>query len=74
MPPTLRGYTAPPMAVPKRKTSKSRRDRRRANTSILAPALTECPQCHHAVRPHHVCANCGHYRGREVEPLTEAAP
>ncbi len=62
------------VAVPKKKTSKSRRDRRRANTRILAPVLTVCPQCHEPVRPHHVCANCGHYRGREVQPLTTEAP
>jgi large subunit ribosomal protein L32 len=62
------------MAVPKKKTSKARRDKRRATHSILAPALSECPQCHHPVRPHHVCRNCGHYRGREVEPLAEVAP
>jgi large subunit ribosomal protein L32 len=69
-----RRYTAPPMAVPKRKTSKSRRDRRRANHRISAPSLSTCPQCHQPVRPHHVCSNCGHYRGREVEPLTQEAP
>ncbi len=40
----------------------------------LAPTLSECPQCHHPVRPHHACPNCGHYRGREVEPLAEVAP
>ena len=62
------------MAVPKKKTSKARRDKRRATHSISAPALTVCPQCHHRVRPHHVCGNCGHYRGREVEPLADAVP
>jgi large subunit ribosomal protein L32 len=62
------------MAVPKKKVSKARRDNRSATHRIAAPALSECPQCHQPVRPHHVCRNCGHYRGREVEPLTEAAP
>jgi large subunit ribosomal protein L32 len=62
------------MAVPKRKTSKSRRDKRRATHGIAAPALTVCPQCHHPVRPHHVCGNCGHYRGREVTPPADAVP
>jgi large subunit ribosomal protein L32 len=62
------------MAVPKKKTSKARRDKRRATHRISAPALTECPHCHHPVRPHHVCGNCGQYRGREVEPLTTVAP
>ena len=62
------------MAVPKKKTSKARRDRRRATHKISAPALRECPQCHAPVRPHHVCGNCGQYRGREVQPLAEPAP
>ena len=68
------GYSPPAMAVPKRKTSKSRRDKRRATHCISAPSLTVCPQCHAPVRPHHVCRDCGHYRGREVEPLREEAP
>ena len=54
------------MAVPKKKTSKARRDKRRANTAISVPTMSDCPQCHHTVRPHHACPNCGHYRGREV--------
>jgi large subunit ribosomal protein L32 len=62
------------MAVPKRKTSKSRRDKRRATHSIEAPRVNECPQCHRPKRPHHVCPNCGTYRGREVEPLRTPAP
>ncbi len=62
------------MAVPKKKTSKARRDKRRATHGILAPMLSTCPHCHHPVRPHHVCSNCGQYRVREVEPLAEPAP
>jgi large subunit ribosomal protein L32 len=55
------------MAVPKRKTSKSRRDRRRSNNSKLLVAETHrCPQCAHPKRPHHVCPNCHTYKGRQV--------
>ncbi|PZN04135.1 MULTISPECIES: 50S ribosomal protein L32 [Thermaerobacter] len=52
------------MAVPKHKTSKSRRDKRRTHWKLTAPALVECPQCHQPKRPHRVCPNCGYYRGR----------
>jgi large subunit ribosomal protein L32 len=62
------------MAVPKRKTSKSRRDKRRATHAIAAPRVNECPVCHQPKRPHHVCPTCGTYNGREVEPLRTAAP
>lgn len=54
------------MAVPKRKTSKARRDQRRANWKIEAPALVECPQCHAKKLAHRVCRSCGYYDGREV--------
>jgi len=61
----------PLMAVPKRKTSKSRRDKRRATHSLEAPRVNTCPQCG---SPHRVCPTCGTYRGREVEPLRLQAP
>jgi large subunit ribosomal protein L32 len=55
------------MAVPKRKTSKSRRDRRRSNNSKFVLATThQCPQCRQPKRPHHVCGVCGTYNGRTV--------
>ncbi|HET9545990.1 MAG TPA: 50S ribosomal protein L32 [Gaiellaceae bacterium] len=62
------------MAVPKRKTSKSRRDKRRATHKLSAPVVIECPQCHQPKRPHRVCPTCGTYRGREVEPFQAPAP
>ena len=55
------------MAVPKRKISKSRRDKRRAsNIKMTAPNVIECPQCHEPNVPHRVCASCGFYDGEEV--------
>ncbi|WP_261664782.1 50S ribosomal protein L32 [Deinococcus sp. Marseille-Q6407] len=52
--------------VPKKKTSKSKRDMRRSHHALSLPALTECPQCHAKKLSHHVCANCGYYNGRQV--------
>src|SRR5688572_32753832 len=62
---TLFPYTTlfrsrPLMAVPKQKTSKSRRDKRRATHSIEAPRVNECPNCHQPKRPHHVCRSEEH--------------
>jgi large subunit ribosomal protein L32 len=55
-----------PLAVPKRKTSKQRRDTRRATHSIEATRMGRCPRCSSPVRTHHVCGVCGYYRGRPV--------
>lgn len=54
------------MAVPKQKTSKARRDKRRATHKISAPRLNQCPQCHSPRLPHRVCPVCGTYAGRQV--------
>ncbi|MDI3540583.1 50S ribosomal protein L32 [Koleobacter methoxysyntrophicus] len=54
------------MANPKRRHSKSRRDKRRANWKLSLPGLVECPQCHSPKLPHRVCAECGYYKNREV--------
>ena len=56
------------MAVPKRKTSPSRRGMRRSHEALSTEAHTECSNCGELKRPHHVCAHCGHYDGREVAP------
>ena len=55
------------MAVPKRKTSKAKRNSRRsANMKKTAPGLSICPQCHEPKRPHSVCPNCNYYDCKEV--------
>jgi len=54
------------MAVPKKKISTSRRGQRRSHDALSASAYEECSECGELKRPHHVCAECGHYNGREV--------
>ena len=55
------------MALPKRKHSKSRRDKRRgANSKMYAANLATCPQCKKARMPHRVCPHCGYYNGKPV--------
>lgn len=55
------------MAVPKRKTSKARRDKRRSSVWKLdAPAFSKCTNCGELAAPHKVCKNCGFYKGVEV--------
>ncbi|WP_439814401.1 50S ribosomal protein L32 [Zavarzinia sp. CC-PAN008] len=57
------------MAVPKKKTSSSRRDMRRAHHALTSSSVAECPNCGELRRPHHVCDSCGYYAGREVAPV-----
>ena len=55
------------MGVPKKRTSKMRRNRRRsANFKLTKVSVGTCPNCKEPILPHSACAACGHYRGREV--------
>ena len=54
------------MAVPKKKTSQARRNRRRAHHAIKGPRLVECPNCGEPRLSHRVCPHCGYYKGRTV--------
>lgn len=54
------------MAVPKRRWSKARTGKRRANWKLSAPTLVDCPQCHELKMPHRVCGKCGYYKGKAV--------
>ena len=58
-------------ALPKRRTSKARRDKRRAQWTLKSHRLVTCPQCGSPVRPHHVCLSCGTYRGTQVLEIEE---
>jgi large subunit ribosomal protein L32 len=61
------------MAVPKRKTSKARRDKRRSSHwKLETPGLVACPKCGAYHLSHRVCKACGTYKGREVISVAEA--
>ncbi len=60
------------MALPKRKKSKSRRDMRRSHDHAKLLNPTTCPQCHEPVLPHHVCLQCGTYRGKTLIETQES--
>jgi large subunit ribosomal protein L32 len=65
------------MAVPKRRTSSTKRDTRRANhDKVGAPTIVSCSQCGEKNRPHRVCGSCGFYDGKAVIEKTtpEATP
>ena len=63
------------MPNPKRRHSATRRDKRRTNDKAVAPQLMECSNCGASVMYHHVCPECGYYRGElaiEVKNVAEA--
>jgi large subunit ribosomal protein L32 len=60
------------MPQPKKRHSKSRQWKRRANWKLTAPTLSVCPQCAAKVLPHNACPACGSYKGREVIKIKEA--
>lgn len=60
------------MAVPARRTSKTRKNKRRSNVwKMEAPALVKCPACGAYKRPHRVCLECGKYKDRVVLKVGE---
>jgi len=54
------------MAVPKRRTSKARRDKRRAHDALPIPVPGICAHCGEPKKRHQACPKCGYYKGREV--------
>lgn len=59
------------MAVPKKKTSKSKRNMRRAHDALQNPVYVEDKNTGEFVRPHHVCRKTGMYKGAQVIDIKE---
>lgn len=54
------------MAVPKRRTSKARKNKRRSHMRLSVPGMVECSNCNEMKLSHRVCKECGSYKGEEV--------
>lgn len=54
------------MAVPKRKTSPSRRGMRRSADALKRPSYVEDKESGELRRPHHIDLKTGKYRGRQI--------
>ncbi|MBL8005277.1 MAG: 50S ribosomal protein L32 [Candidatus Kapabacteria bacterium] len=59
------------MPHPKRRHSKSRRDKRRTHYKATIVGHTNCPECNALKLPHSACSECGYYNGRKI--LTNVA-
>lgn len=54
------------MAHPKRKTSKTRRDKGRTHYKAVAPTTSSCSNCGAPTLYHRVCGECGYYRSKQA--------
>ena len=54
------------MAVPKKRTTSSKRNLRRSHHGTARLSLGSCGKCKQPVPGHTTCPNCGTYKGREV--------
>jgi large subunit ribosomal protein L32 len=58
-------------ALPKRKISKGRKNRRRANDALSKPKISKCPKCGNVKREHFACSYCGYYKAKKETKKTE---
>ncbi|MBU0707760.1 50S ribosomal protein L32 [Patescibacteria group bacterium] len=54
------------MALPVKKSTKTRKRRRLAYFKQSKTPLSVCPKCKKPIRSHQACSFCGTYKGREI--------
>ncbi|NMB92561.1 MAG: 50S ribosomal protein L32 [Parcubacteria group bacterium] len=54
------------MANPKKRMTSTRSGNRRSHLALSNQKLGSCPKCKAKVLSHHVCVNCGTYKGEQV--------
>lgn len=60
------------MAVPQRRTSKTRKRKRRTHFKLAVPGMHTCPSCGELTAGHKACSSCGEYKGRTVVKMKAA--
>lgn len=56
---------------PKNKSSRGRRDKRRATWKMEVGSLAKCSKCGALMMPHRVCKSCGAYNKREIVTIED---
>jgi large subunit ribosomal protein L32 len=59
------------MAVPKKRTSKQRKRKRRTHHKAAVANTVPCSNCGDPKLPHRVCPTCGTYKGEQVIEIDE---
>jgi len=54
------------MAVPFRRTSKTKKRMRRTHLKLTAANVFSCPNCGEPIKAHRACTKCGFYKGKNV--------
>ena len=54
------------MAVPKRKTTPSKRKMRRSHDFLIGYNIIECSHCGEPTLSHQICSSCGFYNKKEI--------
>ncbi len=54
------------MAVPFRRTGKTRKRKRRTHFKLELTGITRCPECNEIIKSHRACPKCGTYNNRTV--------
>ena len=59
------------MAVPFRRTSKTKKRMRRTHLKKEVGSVNLCPKCGEPLRPHRACTKCGYYKNEKVLDIKE---
>ncbi|MFA7378781.1 MAG: 50S ribosomal protein L32 [Bacilli bacterium] len=54
------------MAVPFRRTSKTKKRMRRTHQKLEVEGLVACSNCGATIKAHNICPQCGYYDGNKV--------
>lgn len=54
------------MAVPFRRTSKTKKRMRRTHQKLEVEGLVACSNCGATIKAHNICPQCGYYDGKKV--------
>ncbi|HJN91682.1 MAG TPA: 50S ribosomal protein L32 [Dehalococcoidia bacterium] len=57
--------------LPKRKYAKTRQRLRRQHLRPSRAQVSTCPECNSPHQAHHICHECGSYRGRRIFDMDE---